>query len=65
MKSKSFGKSKRRVRSSPDLIKWVKETRARGERRYYVNKLKNGAEEDFDIKPRSKHKPGFWAWLLR
>jgi len=65
MKSKSFSAAKRMVSCSPSLIRWAKETRARNERRYYANKLKNNLdEEDFDIKPKASHKPGFWAWII-
>ena len=64
MKSKSFSDAKRIVSCSPGLIKWAKETRARGERRYTKIKLKNIDTDDFDIMPKASHKPGFWAWII-
>jgi len=63
MKSKSFSDAKRMVSCSPGLIKWAKETRARGERRYTKTQLKN-IDTDFDILPKASYKPGFWAWII-
>lgn len=61
MKSKSFTRAKRAVKSGPKTARFLKVCRAREERRDVRHQLRAGAE---DILPRAKFKHGYDARVI-